>query len=69
MHFWEKCNFLFYAHIKVSFDSYLLNLEQSPHVWKQTFIAKYYNKHCSQDLTGPKPIIVQQLSYNTQYGM
>lgn len=38
-------------------------------VWSQSFIAKYYNKHCSQDLTGLKTIIVQQLCYNTQYGM
>ena len=38
-------------------------------VWNQSFIAEYYIKHCSQDLTSLKTIIVQQLCYNTQYGI
>lgn len=35
-------------------------------VWNQSFIAEYYIKHCSQDITSLKTIIVQQLCYHTQ---
>lgn len=48
----------------------LLRKKKSPtDVWNQSFIAEYYIKHCSQDLTSLKTIIVQQLCYNTQYGI
>lgn len=35
----------------------------------KAFIAEYYIKHCCQDISSLKTIIVHQLCYNTQYGI